>query len=78
MYTDTLLASEAPLQGNTRGQIFMTRFGYLRFVPFTKKGDANLAMPEVLKEVEVPTEIYTDNKRESNLGCWKEICKRHS
>ena len=61
---DELLTSENFLLGYTCGQIFIRRFGYLRCVPISNKGDVQRDLLEEFQYVGVTTDIHADNERD--------------
>jgi hypothetical protein len=64
MYSDTFFAGKTSIPGNKCGQLFVTDFGYLKFVPMKAKSEAGFALQEMIREVGIPTQIHTDCAKE--------------
>jgi hypothetical protein len=74
-YSDTFFSNKMSLLGNKCGQLFVTDFGYSKFVPMKAKSEAGLALHEMIRDVGIPNHIHTDGAKELTLGKWKEICR---
>ena len=74
MYSDTFFSGNPSILGNKCGQLFVTDFGYLKFVPMKTKSEAGIALQEMIQEVRILTQIHIDGAKELTSAKWKEIC----
>ena len=73
--SDTFFSNVKSSQLNTCGQLFITDFGYAKFVPMRTKAEAGYALKELIQDVGIPKEIHTDGAKELTIGTWKQICR---
>ncbi len=73
-YSDTFFSKEKSVLNNTCGQLFVTNFGFTKFVPMKLKSEASLALQELIQDVGIPSHIHTDGAKEMTQGNWKKIC----
>ncbi len=73
--SDTFFSNVKSSQLNTCGQLFITDFGYAKFVPMRTKAEAGYALKELIQDVGIPKEIHTDGAKELTMGTWKQICR---
>ncbi len=74
-YSDTFFSNKVSLTGSKCGQLFVTDFGYAKFVPIKAKSEAGHALQELLKDVGIPDHIHTDNAKELTAGKWRDVCR---
>jgi hypothetical protein len=75
MYSDTFFSNSPSLLGNKCGQLFVTDFSYMRFVPMKNKSKAGFALQELIQEVGKPNQMHTDGAKQLTTGKWKEVCR---
>lgn len=50
-YSDTFFSSETSVINNTYGQMFITNFGFVKFVPLKTKAEAPIVLMEIIQNV---------------------------
>ena len=75
LYSDTFFSNVKSIQGHSCGQLFVTDFGYSKFVPMKSKAEAGYALQDTIRDTGIPNHIHTDGAKELIQGRWKEICK---
>jgi len=75
LYSDTFFSNVKSIQGHSCGQLFVTDFGYSKFVPMESKAEAGYALQDTIRDIGIPNHIHTDGAKELIQGRWKEICK---
>jgi hypothetical protein len=73
-YSDTFFSSERLNINNTCGQMFVTNFGFIKFVPMKSKAEASVALMELIQYMGIPKHIHSDGAKEMTQGYWKKIC----
>jgi len=76
-YSDTFFSKEKSLLGNSCGQLFVTNFGFSKFVPMKSKSEAPLALQELIQDIGIPEHIHTDGAKEMTVGNWKKTCNEY-
>jgi len=76
-YSDTFFSQEKSVLNNTCGQLFVTPFGFTKFVPMKNKGEAPLALQELIQDIGIPQHIHTDGAKEMVLGNMKKTCNEY-
>jgi hypothetical protein len=72
-YSDTLFSSKKSILNNQCGQLFVTNFGYVKFVPMQLKSEASEALHELIRDVGIPKQVHTDGAKELTMGKWRKL-----
>jgi hypothetical protein len=75
MYSDTFFSNLPSVRRNKHGQLFLTDFGYMKFLPMKNKPEAGFALQELIKDVGISSHIHTHGAEELMMGKWRDICK---
>jgi len=76
-YSDTMLSSVKSTHGNTCGQIFINDINFTRFYPGRSKGEAGNALLDLIRDIGIPSELLTDDAKETMGGKWKQVTTEH-
>jgi hypothetical protein len=76
-YSDTLFSSKKSILNNQCGQLFVTNFGYVKFVPMQLKSEASEALHEVIRDVGIPEQVHTDGAKDLTMGKWRKLCNEY-
>ena len=74
-YSDTFIAKHKSYRGNVVAQVFVNDTDFVRVYPMKSKGDAGLALMDLIQEVGVPSELHTDNAGELTTDTWGRVCR---
>lgn len=75
IYSDIFFSDSISIAGNKCAQLFVSDFGYIKFVPTKLKSEAGYALQEFLRDNGIPTQVHTDKAKELALGTWKQVCR---
>ena len=67
VFCDTLLAGTKSKRGNKYAEVFVTKFGWLRAFPMSKKGDSHEALSLLFQRDGVPPKMIVDGSKEHTL-----------
>ena len=75
VFSVTLKAGTKSARGNIYGQAYCTSFGWSRFQPMRKKGEAHNNLSMVFTHDDVPPWMIVDNSKEQPLGEFRRKCR---
>ena len=71
IFGDTLLARTKSKRGNKYAEVFVTKFGWSREFPMSKKGDTHEAIYLLFQRDGVPPKMIVDVTNEQTMGDFK-------
>jgi hypothetical protein len=75
LFSDTMFAQTAAVEGNKCAQVYTTSFGWCRAFPMQRKGEAHETLSLLFQHDSVLPSMTIDNSWEQDLGDFRRKCQ---